>query len=204
MTSLPLIAVLFFAPQQVVTEKQIPVETAVQPTATAKPLPWPGPDVEPRNMGERENAHKLLDAKSIYIQTTLPPEESTPPVWLTQRWSVVGPDEADLRIFISKAPISVVVPDPNPSLTLLRTLAGDSRPLPIDRRPGIWYAMIVTDRDGKWVIGAGGLDDVANMWGNMGRQVLDQPQWEAKEHLRKQKEKEKQDKKKNRGKVAQQ
>lgn len=183
-----MISVLLIAAGLCFTGQAPPVTTVPpQQTVTGKPLPWPGSDVE-SNQSARENGHKLLEAKSIYIQTALPPEESTPPTWLTQRWYVTKPDEADLRIFISKqVGGSVTIRRPWDNFQEAWNNALQRPPV----QPAVWYKMMLVDHDGNWIMSALSTDSADAMWGDMWKQILDLQRWEAKQAKKAHKEKKK-------------
>ena len=82
--------------------QQPPAQPAEPKTAA---LPWPGPDMwsmtQQEWVGDRWiNAWMLLEYKTVYVQSALPPEESGTPSWLSERYKSTSPESAQLRIFV--------------------------------------------------------------------------------------------------------
>jgi hypothetical protein len=181
MTHLLLITLLFFS-QQAAAEKPSQEAAIAQPTSADKPLPWPGPDAHKSGKKlAQEQAYKLLNAKSMYIQSALPAEESTPPKWLTERWPVVRSGEADLHIFISKQSDQGKI---DCSFTKLNDILNDpscfEQPIP-NFKSVAWYRVVVTDSEGNWVLNAAGRDSLVETWRNMYREIEDRERWSNKQ-----------------------
>jgi hypothetical protein len=83
-------------------------------------LPWPPPDAwspfvynseaEVQRYGNPYSNKMLLDSTSVYVQSSLPPQDASLPKWFSSRFQVTSPEAAELYVYVKHSDVAPPLP----------------------------------------------------------------------------------------------